>query len=134
LWQKDKVHIHLSGAVSQPGERVVAGAKTVWQVVAEDNALRDWVQWAKLPIGRRVYEGMELYIPFRRLRQGERIPWTLVQRSGGRLLCSLPCWPHKKCAAKGLGQRSFERFLKQNRFQSCKKRYIRGWKKGKGLP
>lgn len=134
LWYKDKVYIQLRGAVSQTGERSVAKEKTVWQVVAEGNALRDWVQWSKLPIGRRVYEGMDLYIYFRQLRQGERIPWSLVQQSGGRLLCSLPCWPQKGCGAGGLDKKVFERFLAQKRFQSCKKRYIRGWKKGKGLP
>ncbi len=91
LWQKDQVAIRLRGAVQEPQIRKVPKEWTLWQAIVHENSMSYYIQWGKIALAQRVYEGLDLKVPFRKLRSGEKISWKELTKSKGKLILTLPC-------------------------------------------
>lgn len=91
IWRRDKVEVFIRGAHSSTGKKLVHADWSYWQLISKDNEFIDLVDWNRIPLSKRVYHGLELSVPFRILRKGEKIRETLVYKSNGQVLQSVPC-------------------------------------------
>lgn len=133
LWQQPTVTIRLTGGVLPPAEKTVSSHWSVWQAIVQDNPMKRYINWDKIPMARKVYEGMELFVPIRKLRAGEKISWNLLTQSQGRLILALPCL--------GAVSGKLEQKLRDNQFpplsdilrkarneyRKCSGNYVMGW-------
>lgn len=91
LWQKKMVTIRLRGAVLPPYIREVPRQWSLWQAIAHNNPMSMFIEWKNIPSAQKVYEGLDIEIPLRKLRPGEKISWNRLTKSKGLLILSLPC-------------------------------------------
>lgn len=91
FFKKKKVEIRLKGAVSNTRVQKVNSGETLWQAISSKNKWSSYVDWNKLSMTAKVYNGMEIFVPFRILRTGESISLSEIIESKGSLLRVLPC-------------------------------------------
>ncbi len=123
IFRQRFVQVHLSGAVSGAQLRRVDADSFLWEIIYQDNQYAEYVDWAQVPMGRRVYDGLDFSVPFRMLRDGEKLPAQLVQSGHGLILRTLPCLPE---VLRRADKEKIERWLEQpGSGIGCAQKYLR---------
>lgn len=85
--KRDTIKVVIRGAVKTPGLYVLRNGSRFQDLVRECGGLVRFSDRKRVAWDRRLADGFEYYVPFRKCKKGERID---INRAGAEELCMVP--------------------------------------------